>query len=47
MDLVAETRIPDLAEMALNDLGRYTETDVLARLLDESDVPAARFQSSI
>lgn len=47
MDLLVETTVPDLGDLPFADLGRYTEADVLARLLDEPSVPAARFQSSI
>lgn len=48
MELVTETRIPDLGNMALADLDRYAEAEILARLLDPSTiVPAAKFQSSL
>jgi hypothetical protein len=46
MELIAETRIPDLAGIAFEDMGRYEEARLVAAILDEPCVPVARFQSS-
>ncbi len=47
MELVTETRIPDLNSVSLADLERYEEARIVGGIIDGTTVPAARFQSSL